>query len=278
MADTVTTTYSLTKPEVGASDGTWGTKLNTNLDTIDDLFDGTTQVKPNLELGKWQVGGSIVLSTAAELNLLDGVTYTLTNLNSLTATVAELNYCDGVTSNIQTQLDAKQASDADLTAFAGLSTTGLVVRNGSGSATTRSIVAGNGTTVANGAGLSGNPAVSVTFCSSAEARAGTEAAKAMAPAAFSAAALGMGQTWQDVTGSRAGSTTYQNLTGRPIMVAVTDNQGSTPTFQVSTDAATWVTIGVVGGNSEHSFSFIVPNNHYYRVNGALSATYWAELR
>ena len=53
--------------------------------------------------------------------MLDGVTATTTELNLLdgvTATTAELNFTDGVTSNIQTQLNAKQASDAQLTELA----------------------------------------------------------------------------------------------------------------------------------------------------------------
>ena len=57
-----------------------------------------------------QIGGVSVTSTAAELNILDGVTATATELNLLdgvTATTTELNYVDGVTSAIQTQLDAK---------------------------------------------------------------------------------------------------------------------------------------------------------------------------
>jgi hypothetical protein len=56
------------------------------------------------------IGGTDVTSTAAELNILDGVTSTAAELNILdgvTATAAELNYSDGVTSNIQTQLDTK---------------------------------------------------------------------------------------------------------------------------------------------------------------------------
>ena len=62
----------------------------------------------------------------------------------------------------QTALNNKQNLDSDLTAVAGLSTTGLVTRTGAGSATTRQITAGAGVSVANGSGVSGDPTVTNT--------------------------------------------------------------------------------------------------------------------
>lgn len=53
-----------------------------------------------------------------------------------------------------------QGLDADLTAVAGLTTTGMIIRTGAGTATTRSIaVSGTGLSVTNADGILGNPTI-----------------------------------------------------------------------------------------------------------------------
>jgi hypothetical protein len=76
-----------------------------------------------------------VTSTAAELNILDGVTATAAELNILdgvTATAVELNYVDGVTSNIQTQIDTKCATGANVNTLVGTTSAQTVPVDGNG--------------------------------------------------------------------------------------------------------------------------------------------------
>jgi hypothetical protein len=81
--------------------------------------------------------------------------------------------------------------------------------------------------------------------------------------------IGVGQTWQAVT--RASGTNFQNTTGRPIMVSVNGvgnntsafvGAGSNPSLRIAFNNAPGT-----GQFEQNHISFIVPDQHYYRLSG-----------
>jgi len=110
------TLTTLTVDNVIVNGTTIGHTDDTDLIT---LADGIATVAGEISVTTLDIGGTNVTSTAAELNILDGVTSTATELNILdgvTSTTAELNILDGVTSTAAELniLDGVTATTAEL--------------------------------------------------------------------------------------------------------------------------------------------------------------------
>lgn len=102
---------------------------------------------------------------------------------------------------------------------------------------------------------------------------------------LAASGLGVGQTWQNVIGSRVSGTTYTNSTGKPIQVSVTFVSNGSFQLDASTSVngvVTGVIYAVTGAQQTTAripSTFIVPNGGSYVVTATVGTIqYWSELR
>lgn len=97
--------------------------------------------------------------------------------------------------------------------------------------------------------------------------------------------LGYGQTWQNVTGSRAFATTYYNTTGKPIFIQVSATTIATGgaialTINGAPVGGGYGILSLPSGAPYPSISTIIPVNASYSVQNAGGSTInvWSELR
>lgn len=246
--------------EIDAEFNSIATAIDSKSDSISPTFTGTVTVVALTATGA-ATFTSLTASGAAVFN--GASTFTTPNLG--TPSVLTLTNATGLplTTGVTGTLPIANGGTGATTGAAALTALGLV----SASTTAQGIV---------------------ELATSAETQTGTDTTRAITPSGFAAASIGYGQTWQDVTGSRAFGVTYTNSTGKPIFIIVT---GTTPSlangaFTLTVDGVIVAENGIVanGGNSgAHRIptSAIVPPGSTYSAQQSFATSTldrWVELR
>lgn len=93
-------------------------------------------------------------------------------------------------------------------------------------------------------------------------------------------ALGVGQTWQNLTGSRSSGTIYLNNTPRPILIKVSSNYtSSSNTLFLYVNEIEVQRIRQDADGSVNAWAdLIVPSGSSYRIDSSNGCSNWSELR
>lgn len=128
----------------------------------------------------------------------------------------------------------------------------------------------------------------VELATTSETLAGVDALRVVSPFTLVAVSLGHGQTWQNLTASRAFGVTYTNSTNRPIFVVITGTtpSGANGAFTVTVNGVIVAENGIVGNggsSGQHRIptSVIVPPGGTYSAQQSVATSTldrWVELR